>query len=85
MDKAGSQSRRSTSDGRTPPGADRDLGAGQGQQRGGVKVMGHILETGIQCGAQRQEAEAGKGVGDVQVDGALCRDRRWGVGTRYRV
>ena len=56
----------------------------KGSKGGGVKVMGHISETGIQCGAQRQEAEAGKGVGDVQVDGALCRERRWGVGTRYR-
>ena len=36
-----------------------DLRAGQGRKIGGRTVTGHGTETGMGCGSQRQEAEAG--------------------------
>ena len=66
-----------------PPGADRDLGAGQGK-RGGRTVMGNdsrrrhaVLGAGM-SGAGWQVA----GVGDVQVGGASHGERRWGGGEK---
>ena len=57
-----------------PPGANRDLGAGRGRQRG---------ENGRGDGSRRRHTAQGTetsgrgwrvaGVGVVQVDGALCR------------
>ena len=43
-----------------PPGADRELGAGRGQKKGGANVHGkrQHMQT-CDAGAQRREAEAG--------------------------
>ena len=42
-----------------PPGADRDVGAGQGRQMRGQTDARKTSDTGMQRGAQRQAAEAG--------------------------
>ena len=76
---------------KTPPGADRDLGAGQGRQRGDERTQETASDVGTRCGVQTQSqaAEAGggwrvAGVDDVQVDGVSLRERRWGAGATER-
>ena len=64
------------------PGADRDLGAGQGWQRGD-----HTVPVN---GGRRRHTERGAGTsgggwrvagaGDVQVGGVSHQERRWGAG-----
>ena len=71
-----------------PPGADRDLGAGQGRQRGGVQSWDTAADSGTRHGAQRRAAEAGgwqrRAAAILKVDGASHRERRWGAGARER-
>ena len=64
------------------PGADRDLGAGQGRQRGDHTITGN----GGRC--RHTTWGAGKsgggwwmaGAGNVQVGGASHQERMWGAG-----
>ena len=42
-----------------PPGADRDLGVGQGRKRGGEWTQEMAADSGIRCSSQRRAAEAG--------------------------
>ena len=68
------------------PSSGRDLGAGRGRKMGGHTVTGN--------GGRRRHADRGAeisvggwrvvGAGDVQVDGASLRERRWGAGARER-
>ena len=65
-----------------PPEAVRDLGAGQGRQRGG----GEPMRNDRKCSHATRGVETsgrvwrGSGVYDVQVDSVPRRDRMWGAG-----
>ena len=43
-----------------PPGVNKDMGSGQGRQRGGELTQETAEDVGMRCGAQRQVAEAGR-------------------------
>ena len=68
-----------------PPASEMDLGEGRGRQRG---------DNGRGNGSRRRHAvqvtemSGGRlgvvGVGNVQVDGAPLRERRWGAGVTER-
>ena len=69
-----------------PLGDDRDLGADQGHKRGG--------RTDAVYGGRRRHVSRGAetsgrgwrvaGVGNIQVEGIPCRERRWGAGVTER-
>ena len=50
---------RETEESAHPPGTNRDMGSGRGQQRGGEHVWDKAAETGTRHGEQRRVAEAG--------------------------
>ena len=56
----GAQGRRRDPQRANPPGADRDLGAGRGRQRGGCTFTGTVADTGTQHGTQRRAEGAGR-------------------------
>ena len=84
--KAGEQGRRRYPLWANPPGSGRDLGLGQGQQRGGHTVTGN--------GGRHRHATQGTettsggwwvaGAGDVQVGGASLQERNRVAGATQR-
>ena len=81
-DEAGAQQRRRDPRRANPPGADRDLGTGRGLQMGGWLVMGN--DSRCRHAARDADTSGGgwrlAGASDVQVGGALRRERKWGAG-----
>ena len=69
-----------------PPGDDRALSEGQGQQMGELNVTGnggrhmHVVQGAGTCGRGWRV----EGTGDVQVGGASHWEKRWGVGENER-
>ena len=68
-----------------PPGADMDVGAGRGRQRG---ANGRRIRRKTQAHGAGSRVSGGgwqvAGVGDIHVDGVPCRERRWGAGVTER-
>ena len=81
-DNSGTHRCGGTCNGQTPPGADRDLGAGQGRKRGERTGTGN--GNRIKHAARGAETSGGGwhvlGTGDVKVGGDSHQKRRWGAG-----
>ena len=82
----GSQVRRRYSQRSNPPGADRDLSSGRGVHRGGAHSHGKWRKTQSFSAGRRDNLWRlmSGSAGDIQVGGALCRERRWGAGENNR-
>ena len=72
--------------GNPPPGAYRDPREDQGRQRGGGVCTGDIHWKMQACGVghrdKRRRLAVREGVGNIQVDDALCWERRCGAGAQ---